>query len=438
MLPGQVQPLLYRNRAFVSFDGGLAMVSFAPDISCVTVQLTSCGKESGAAVIDRLRVLLAEELTLYSEVQCGILVPLPGSETTWVDIDVLALEEEDASTRELWRNLIHWYTASCEFAFIRADLLRASTSTTFPRMLTLQELEAHSEFQHWVVRRRISLQGACRGAYRKDFLAVSHRWETSDACDPTGEQLERIRDHLRHHADIQYVFVDYMCLFQGPGRTPEQKATFQVQLPNINLIYLGAAVLILFDCDYSGRFWTQFEAWLSLQGASTSGLTSATTNRTVIECIHGTDEVFGRALRELWSNCRAEEAERILRADSVRVTNSSDKKVQLPKIVVLDRTVRHWMSGQTEERVPAVCAVVEGLTEMLRFSTLQDKHQLATAWCAENGAVCVDDIREYHFIEDFVSALRPMLKIPEMKLRKYLESPSAVSDGCAPAPGELS
>ena len=36
------------------------MVSFAPDISSVTVQLTSCGKESGAAVIDRLRVLLAE------------------------------------------------------------------------------------------------------------------------------------------------------------------------------------------------------------------------------------------------------------------------------------------------------------------------------------------------------------------------------------------
>ena len=105
----------------------------------------------------------------------------------------------------------------------------------------------------------------------------------------------------------------------------------------------------------------------------------------MIECIHGTDEVFGRALRELWSNCRAEEAERILRADSVRVTNSSDKRVQLPKIAVLDRTVRHWMSGQTEERVPAVCAVVEGLTEMLRFSTLQDKHQLATAWCAENG-----------------------------------------------------
>ena len=72
---------------------------------------------------------------------------------------------------------------------------------------------------------------AVEGAYRKDFLAVSHRWETSDACDPTGEQLERLRDHLRHHADIQYVFVDYMCLFQGPGRTPEQKATFQVQLP---------------------------------------------------------------------------------------------------------------------------------------------------------------------------------------------------------------
>ena len=350
MLPGEVQPLLFRNRAFVSFGRELAMLSCAPDVSCVTVQLTSSGLQGGAEVIDRLRVLLAEELALYSEVHCGILVPVPGSQTTWVDIDVLPLEEEDATTRALWGRLTHWHTASCEFAFLRADSLRASTADTFPRMHTLQELESSSEYRHWVVRRRVSLEGACRRDHEKEFLAVSHRWETSDVCDPTGEQLERPREHLRQHPEILNVFVDFMCLYQGHGRTPEQKAQFQLQLPNINLLYLGASVLILFDYDFAGHFWTQFEAWLSLQRASTSGLTSATTDRTVITCIHGTQEVFGRALRELWADCTAHQAHINLSANSVRVTNSSDKKIQLPKIAVLDRTVSHLLSSRARRQ----------------------------------------------------------------------------------------
>jgi hypothetical protein len=31
-------------------------------------------------------------------------------------------------------------------------------------------------------------------------------------------------------------------------------------LPHINLLYLGASVLILFDLRYMNRFWTQLEA----------------------------------------------------------------------------------------------------------------------------------------------------------------------------------
>ena len=65
--------------------------------------------------------------------------------------------------------------------------------------------------------------------------------------------------------------------------------------------------------------------------------------------------------------------------------------------------------------------VVDGLEEILRRSTLEDKLQEATAWCAERGAVCVDDIRDFDLTEDFVSALKPLLEIPERKLRRNLD-----------------
>ena len=34
-------------------------------------------------------------------------------------------------------------------------------------------------------------------------------------------------------------------------------------LPNVNLLYLGATVLILLDESYMRRFWTLFEGWLA-------------------------------------------------------------------------------------------------------------------------------------------------------------------------------
>ena len=39
-------------------------------------------------------------------------------------------------------------------------------------------------------------------------------------------------------------------------RTEKQKAEFDMVLPNINLLYLGATVLVLLDLSHSPRFWT--------------------------------------------------------------------------------------------------------------------------------------------------------------------------------------
>ena len=46
----------------------------------------------------------------------------------------------------------------------------------------------------------------------------------------------------------------------------------------VNMLYLGTQVLILLDLSYVSRFWTQFEAWLSMQFATPNGLRSAVGN----------------------------------------------------------------------------------------------------------------------------------------------------------------
>ena len=43
-------------------------------------------------------------------------------------------------------------------------------------------------------------------------------------------------------------------------------------LKNVNLLYLGCTVLLIVDLSYLSRFWTQFEAWLSMRHASWEGL----------------------------------------------------------------------------------------------------------------------------------------------------------------------
>ena len=40
-------------------------------------------------------------------------------------------------------------------------------------------------------------------------------------------------------------------------RTEAEKVAFGRMLNNINLLFLGASVLILLDMSYSSRFWTQ-------------------------------------------------------------------------------------------------------------------------------------------------------------------------------------
>ena len=108
-----------------------------------------------------------------------------------------------------------------------------------------------------LIQRTMTLGDALRGKYVKEILAVSHRWDTSDEPDTTGEQFIALKEHLNAHPEIKLVFFDFSCMPQGK-RTEEEQAEFSAMLREINIIYVGGAVLIIMDRTYMSRFWTQY------------------------------------------------------------------------------------------------------------------------------------------------------------------------------------
>ena len=130
---------------------------------------------------------------------------------------------------------------------------------------------------------------------------------------------------------------------QGPKEGPDKKldweaCEFAIMMPNINLLYLFCSVLILLDRQYMGRFWTQFEAFLSLRKVTVEGLSSTpeAERRCTVTCIKNAPKAFGAALIEEWEHKTSEEAYDILAQTDVKVTNSADKDVQLPKLKALN------------------------------------------------------------------------------------------------------
>ena len=67
---------------------------------------------------------------------------------------------------------------------------------------------------------------------------------------------------------------------------------FKMMLSRINDLYLGARVLIILDISYMSRFWTQAEAWLSLQNVGPDGLeySKRTERRVFVAPIHNATE----------------------------------------------------------------------------------------------------------------------------------------------------
>ena len=97
------------------------------------------------------------------------------------------------------------------------------------------------------------------GEYREEYLAVSHRWESSEAPDTQGVQLRSVRKYLMQHPQVRWVWYDYWSMPQGQ-RTDDEQREFKRMLYHMDLLYVGCSVLALVDISYSSRFWTQVRA----------------------------------------------------------------------------------------------------------------------------------------------------------------------------------
>ena len=143
-------------------------------------------------------------------------------------------------------------------------------------------------------------------------------------------------------------------------RTPAEQAAFNLMLSNINLLFLGAAVLILLDMSYMSRFWTQFEAWTGFQEVDADGVlrsSSEGNRRCLIECIHNANEYTKLGLIDMWSNKTPDEAYHILKRDDVSVTNQKDKEEQLPKIQTFKESVQQTWQAASKDRGHAALPV---------------------------------------------------------------------------------
>lgn len=133
---------------------------------------------------------------------------------------------------------------------------------------------------------------------------------------------------------------------QGKDKTPQQKIDFDRMLSNVNFLYLGTTVLILLDLSYISRFWTQFEAWLSMQKPTRNGLVSAVgsdSERHHIIPIHGAGgqaDLITQMLVQTWAKRTPKEAHQFLSGPDVTVTNQKDKEKQLPKVLTLNDEIR--------------------------------------------------------------------------------------------------
>ena len=221
----------------------------------------------------------------------------------------------------------------CSFWFIRAAKLRNFSGTTPPRM---QELRR--DHPDWLEQREISFADGYAGRYVSDTLVISHCWEDPSAPDGKGVQFAAIKEHLLANAAIEWVWFDFWSMPQGEDKAESEDIEFSVMLPNINLLYLFCSVLILLDGSYMSRFWTQFEAFLSMRKVTAAGLGFAeeAERRCSITLIHHAPQSMARALVEDWGNKTAQEAYEVLKRPDVKVTNQKDKEVQLPKLLKLD------------------------------------------------------------------------------------------------------
>jgi len=249
----------------------------------------------------------------------------PGSAEQVRDLPVQAPPNDD---EEGERSIVLW--------FIKADKLRGCDDRVLPRFQDLQR-----QRPDWFVEKEITLEGACKHEYADEVLAVSHRWEQEAEPDTEGKQFMAMCVYVRGKPAIKLVWVDFSCAPQKE-RTPAEELVFGRTLRFISLLFLGSRVLILCDRTYTTRFWTLFEAWISMQMATVDGLVPAPRGkrRCDIVPIHLASSITASELETLVAGKSLDQIYAMLGSPDIQVTNQKDKGMQLAKLLSLDHQVR--------------------------------------------------------------------------------------------------
>jgi len=237
----------------------------------------------------------------------------------------------------------------CSFYFVNADYLRNYQLQDLPIPIFGELLAIPAA----VVQKDIVLADAMLGKHTPtDFCIVSHRWFHPKKPDD-GTQFLAIQEHLQHNLHIKYVWYDYWSMPQGE-RTPSEKASFANMLAKVNVLYATCHVLILLDLSYMSRFWTQYEAWLSLQTLSAHGLSPAAEadRRCQIVPIQNANSTVVEALLTMWANKTPQEAHTVLSKSDIAVTNDSDKENHLPKILSYHAEVQKAFAAASDANDP--------------------------------------------------------------------------------------
>jgi len=252
--------------------------------------------------------------------------------------------KEGCSAETLER--VKLWTHGFGFWFVSADKIKMSTGPLPPH----QEMKKMSG---WLTKHTICLQH-CLSFVLVHFVAVSHVWLTRDNPDPKGEQAAALRIWLLRNPHVKYVWLDWCSLPQGQ-RTEEEKKEFKLGLKFVNLVYLAPRVLKILDGQYMGRFWPQFEAWLSYQRVDL-------TRKGLEPDQSRSDEVFTgvaaqmpnertrltESARERWGSKNIDEATHLLTSSDLLVTNESDKYVCIEAMRDLVKAIGEVMENDQD------------------------------------------------------------------------------------------
>lgn len=248
-------------------------------------------------------------------------------------------EDIEASKQKKRAEIEMGLTQGRSFWFVDADFFRNSRNPQFVRH---QDFWRYGKFLRSTT---IESQHCCHFQLPR-HVAVSYVWIDGKHPDPQGEQAKVLRDWLLQNAYVTDVWIDWCCLPQQPRQNLQEQNDFSDGLDFVNMVYLSCKVLKIMNKIYVGRFWPQFEAWLSYQAVDPRNqhfMFDGQRSFEVFTCSAAKNREKGLRLKaeivEL-GQLPLGQLKEALREFDVLLTNQGDKERQLTKIDELQRGFR--------------------------------------------------------------------------------------------------